>query len=88
VPVRAQSRSDATTGLIRRRAPERHLDEICGTHPWLKFNLRAHHIQAQTQQRRFAEAATFYDRLDELVTRHRLNDRVADPLSMPHSASE
>lgn len=51
-----------------------------GTHSWLKFNLRAHHMQAQTQQRRFAEAAMFYDRLDEILTRHRLNDRVADPL--------
>jgi Fic family protein len=28
-------------------------------HPWLKFNLRAHHMQAQTQQRRFMEAAAF-----------------------------
>ena len=49
-------------------------------HHWLKFNLRAHHMQAQTQQRRFTEAGEFYERLDDLLARHRLNERVADVL--------
>lgn len=49
-------------------------------HPWIKFNLRAHHIQAQTLQRRFDEAERLWSALDLLVQEHRLPDRVADPL--------
>lgn len=47
---------------------------------WVKFNLRAHHFQAQTLRRRFAEAEQLYVALDELIARHRLPERVADPL--------
>lgn len=47
---------------------------------WVKFNLRAHHLQGQTLRRRFAEAEALYVRLDEMIAQHRLPDRVADPL--------
>lgn len=49
-------------------------------HLWVKFNLRAHHMQAQTLQRRFEEAERLWSALDALVSEHRLPDRVADPL--------
>lgn len=49
-------------------------------HLWVKFNLRAHHMQAQTLQRRFQEADQLWSALDSLVAEHRLPDRVADPL--------
>lgn len=49
-------------------------------HLWVKFNLRAHHMQAQTLQRRFDEAERLWSALDALVAEHRLPDRVADPL--------
>lgn len=47
---------------------------------WVKFNLRAHHMQAQTLQRRFAEAERLWDVVDELVGAHQLPDRSADVL--------
>lgn len=47
---------------------------------WIRFNLRAHHLQAQTLQRRFSDAEELYQRLDELITAHRLPERAADPL--------
>jgi Fic family protein len=50
------------------------------TLPWVRFNLRAHHLQAQTLRRRFAEAEQLYQHLDETIARHRLPERVADPL--------
>ena len=49
-------------------------------HPWLKFTLRAHHIQAQTLRRRFEEADVLWRRLDALAAEHRLPDRVSDVL--------
>lgn len=42
-----------------------HLD----AHLWVKFCLRAHHMQAQTVVRRFAEAARTWTALDELHAR-------------------
>jgi len=47
---------------------------------WLKFNLRAHHIQAQTVARRYAEASRTWRELDELIAEHGLPDRAADEL--------
>jgi Fic family protein len=47
---------------------------------WLKFNLRAHHIQAQTVRRRYREAGKLWLAFDELIERHSLADRVADEL--------
>ena len=47
---------------------------------WVKFNLRAHHLQAQTLARRFGEAEDAYARIDEVISRRKLPERVADPL--------
>jgi Fic family protein len=47
---------------------------------WVKFNLRAHHMQAQTVRRRFDEAETQWRQIDELLTDHKLNDRVGAAL--------
>lgn len=49
-------------------------------HLWVKFNLRAHHMQAQTLQRRFDEAEQLWLRLDDLVSVYGLPERAADPL--------
>lgn len=48
--------------------------------PWVKFVLRAHHMQAQTLRRRFAEAGVLWRRIDDLVAEHRLPERVGDVL--------
>lgn len=50
------------------------------TRLWVQFNLRAHHMQAQTLQRRFDEAERLWALLDSLVSRHGLPDRSADAL--------
>ncbi|GAB3738697.1 Fic family protein [Microlunatus parietis] len=47
---------------------------------WVRFNLRAHHLQAQTVRRRFDEAETQLRRVDELVAQHKLNERVGAAL--------
>jgi Fic family protein len=47
---------------------------------WVRFNLRAHHMQAQTTRQRFAEAGRRWLELDELLTRHGLPERVEDTL--------
>lgn len=47
---------------------------------WVKFNLRAHHFQAQTLVRRFSDAVRYYDVIDEVLRAHRLPERVADAL--------
>jgi len=47
---------------------------------WVKFNLRAHHMQAQTMRRRFDEADTQWRKIDELVASHRLNERIGAAL--------
>ncbi|MEV6767415.1 Fic family protein [Nocardia sp. NPDC051030] len=47
---------------------------------WMKFNLRAHDIQAQTVEGRIRRTERAWSRLDELVATHKLPDRVADIL--------
>ncbi|GAA4734209.1 Fic family protein [Isoptericola chiayiensis] len=47
---------------------------------WIKFSLRAHHMQAQTLRRRFDEAEGIWSALDEIVARSGLNERTADAL--------
>ena len=47
---------------------------------WVKFNLRAHHMQAQTMRRRFDEAETQWRAVDELLAIHGLNERVGAAL--------
>lgn len=49
-------------------------------HLWVKFNLRAHHMQAQTVRRRFAEAERLWMLIDALIADSSLPERVADPL--------
>ena len=57
-----------------------------GWHPrrsaalWVKFNLRAHHIQAQTVRRRYREAGKLWLAFDELIAEYGLAERVADEL--------
>jgi hypothetical protein len=46
----------------------------------VKFNLRAHHMQAQTTSRRFREAAEIWAALDEVVAEHGLPERVTEEL--------
>ena len=50
------------------------------TSNWVKFNLRAHHMQAQTVQRRFQEASDQWNSIDELLARNRLGDRLGNLL--------
>ncbi|MCK0117554.1 Fic family protein [Isoptericola sp. S6320L] len=47
---------------------------------WIKFILRAHHMQAQTLQRRFDEADRTWVALDDFIERFGLQARVADAL--------
>lgn len=57
-----------------------------GWHPerdaslWVRFMIRAHHMQAQTVRRRLNEAMSTWAMLDELVAEHGLPDRVMDLL--------
>jgi Fic family protein len=47
---------------------------------WVKFTLRAHHMQAQTVRRRFTDAVATWELLDDLITRYDLPERVAAEL--------
>jgi Fic family protein len=47
---------------------------------WVKFNLRAHHIQAQTVRRRYHEAGKLWQAFDKLIEEFGLAERVADEL--------
>lgn len=49
-------------------------------HLWVKFNLRAHHLQAQTVRTRWHSAHKSYVLLDAVVSAHGLPERVLDPL--------
>jgi Fic family protein len=49
-------------------------------HLWLTFNLRAHHMQAQTLARRVREAGQTWTELDTLATEHGLQERVMDAM--------
>lgn len=49
-------------------------------HLWLSFNLRAHHMQAQTVARRFTEANHTWAGLDRLIANRALPDRVVDAM--------
>ncbi|WP_433890746.1 Fic family protein [Streptomyces sp. CA-111067] len=47
---------------------------------WLSFCLRAHHMQAQTMTQRFEDASRYWVHLDAIAARHKLSERVMDPL--------
>jgi Fic family protein len=49
-------------------------------HLWLAFNLRAHHMQAQTVARRVEEAGVTWAELDQLITGHDLPERAIDTM--------
>jgi len=49
-------------------------------HLWVSFNLRAHHVQAQTVRSRWRRAERSYELLDELLVTHHLPDRAIDAL--------
>ena len=48
--------------------------------PWIRFCLKAHYQQAATLIRRNEEYEALYERISELVTREKLNDRMTLPL--------
>jgi Fic family protein len=50
------------------------------TGSWVRFSLRAHHVQAQTVRRRVFEAAEMFRRLDELAEQSGLHERVSSAL--------
>ena len=49
-------------------------------HLWLTFNLRAHHMQAQTVARRVDEARQTWSELDALAREHGLPERTLDAM--------
>lgn len=49
-------------------------------HLWVAFNLRAHHMQAQTIAQRLDETIAIWDELDRLVAENRLPERVTAQL--------
>jgi Fic family protein len=49
-------------------------------HLWLTFNLRAHHMQAQTVARRVEEAGVTWTELDALLTEHDLPERATEAM--------
>ncbi|GLX96466.1 Fic family protein [Herbidospora sp. NBRC 101105] len=49
-------------------------------HLWVSFNLRAHHMQAQTVARRVREASAVWEELDELIAANSLPERTFDAM--------
>lgn len=49
-------------------------------HMWLTFNLRAHHMQAQTIARRVGDAGDTWKELDALVSAHDLPERTMEAM--------
>ena len=49
-------------------------------HLWVSFNLRAHHMQAQTVRSRLRRAQRSYEVLDNFLAAHHLPDRSVDAL--------
>lgn len=49
-------------------------------HLWIAFNLRAHHMQAQTVARRVEEAARTWIELDQIVREHGLPERATQAM--------
>ena len=49
-------------------------------HLWISFNLRAHHMQAQTVARRIEEATVTWTELDQLIENYALPERTTDAM--------
>jgi Fic family protein len=47
---------------------------------WVRFNLRAHHMQAQTVARRVEESSLLWERLEQVVAERALPSRLVSPL--------
>ena len=48
--------------------------------PWVRFNLRAHHMQAQTVSRRIEESSRLWERLEDLTGERGLPSRLVSSL--------
>ena len=55
-------------------------DPDADAHLWISFNLRAHHMQAQTLRRRLRRAQLTYEALDATLQHRRIADRALDAL--------
>jgi Fic family protein len=51
-----------------------------GAHDWIKFCLKAHHIQAQVVDRRLQYGRRVWEAMAELIEHHSLNDRMVSAL--------
>jgi Fic family protein len=54
--------------------------ELADAHQWIRFCLRAHHLQAQTVQRRVDRARMLWGALEAVVAEHELDERVVSAL--------
>jgi Fic family protein len=54
--------------------------EIADAHLWMRFCLRAHHLQAQTVQRRVDRASMLWGALEAVVVEHELDERMVSGL--------
>lgn len=54
--------------------------EIVDAHQWMRFCLRAHHLQAQSVQRRVDRAAMLWGALEAVVVEHELDERMVSGL--------
>jgi len=54
--------------------------EATDAHEWIRFCLRAHHLQAQSVQRRADRAQMLWNALDSMVIEHELEPRVVSAL--------
>jgi hypothetical protein len=54
--------------------------EAADAQHWIRFCLRAHHLQAQTVQRRVDRAAMLWGALEAVVVEHELDERMVSGL--------
>ena len=54
--------------------------EVTDAHQWMRFCLRAHHLQAQTVQRRVDRARMLWGALEAVVVEHELDERMVSGL--------
>jgi Fic family protein len=54
--------------------------EVTDAHSWMRFCLRAHHLQAQTVQRRVDRARMLWGALEAVVVEHELDERMVSGL--------
>ena len=54
--------------------------EVTDAHQWMRFCMRAHHLQAQTVQRRVDRAGMLWSALEAVVVEHELDERMVSGL--------